>query len=177
MQLILYSDNPETFEERKELETTQIFPLQDSLKTIKNHGHDTIIGISQKDEFVYGYSWDWRVLNIFEQEKKVSCVGFTRSDLSKGALEGFWYSPKHARPPIGLAPLLFPITKCLELGPGPVFIRGSVFEIIRSRIRVQPNSMTAHDLSKAVISTGGDVAATSIPFSKTNLYYSMEDVK
>lgn len=176
MKLILYSDNAETFVEKKELENTRIFPLKGSLKSIHKHDHDTIIGINQKDENVYAYAWDWRVLNIFEQEKKVQCVGFVLSDLKQNRLEGFWYSPKHARPPIGLAPLLYPITKCLELGPGPIFIRSSVFEIIRSRINPKVNSMTPHDISKAVLAIGGEIAATSIPFSKTNLYYSMEDI-
>lgn len=148
--------------------------IQDMIKT-----QEDIIGVIDYDEKIWGHSWDWRIEEIFKRDKKCGFVGLSRLDNNNGhiSIEGYWYSPKNHKPPIGVNPQLFPLTPTKICGPGPFFVNTNLLRSISSRVHKHINTYSASEISLAISGLGYNVYSIVIPFEKTNMYISYIDSK
>jgi len=135
-----------------------------------------VLGFINYDEVIWGYDWDWRILQIFERPN-TGFVGLSKICLENMHMEGYWHSPKNHKPPVGMAPLLFPVTPCDTCGPAPFFVRADLLNRMKSRIKPHISTYTSVEISRSVKAMGQVVYATAIPFEKINCYIAHEDIK
>ena len=182
MKIKVYSDNVENMhylDHAGSVPSTRINSIAGhGMKKLMSMAEEDIVGFIQYDEFIYGQCWDWRILEIF-QDPKVAMVGLCNLIERENflSMEGYWYSPEDHKPPIGISPLIWPITPTKLLGPAPFFVRKETVSRLLGRASDKINSYTAAKLSRIVNEAGFQVVATAIPFYKKNFYIAHEEVK
>lgn len=150
----------------------------ETIRSIVNENEEDIIGLVQSDESLLGSCWGWRILKIFE-DPRVAVVGTSSFIQTKNSVyfEGYWYSPERHQPPIGIRPLIWPVSPVSRIGPSPFFFRRGAVLPRLGRWDGKINTYTATKLSEIMSNANMKVVATAIPFSKTNFYIAHEEIK